>query len=198
MAHPESALAWRACCSGLGKLQLKSKIVRSASLSTLPSAYDAFLYAAVGESANGAPLTVLSVLARQNVDPWEEAADLSRMPRDTAARKLISMITASPGRSSTDQSSTDDRAALAGRLIALLPQCIAAVNGTPKAPQGEAVVQRSPQVVNWMVITIYIGVIVLTQWIAADIFEKPPAHVAAQPSPLPATGETSREHRRDN
>lgn len=166
---------------------MKSKIVRSASLSTLPSAYDAFLYAAVGESINGAPLTVLSVLARQNVDPWEEAADLSRMPRDTAARKLNSMITVSAG-----QPSSDDRAALAGRLIALLPHCIAAVNGTPKASEREAAVPRSPQVVNWMVITIYIGVIVLTQWMAAGNFEKPPPHVAAQASPLPTSGETSR------
>lgn len=166
---------------------MKSKVVRSASLSTLPSAYDAFLYAAVGESANGALLTVLSVLARQNVDPWEEAADLSRMPHDSAARKLISMITASPG-----QSSTDDQAAAADRLIALLPRRIAAVNGTPKVLQGKPAVQPSPPTVNWMVITLYIGVIVLTQWIATSIFEKQPAHVAAEPSPLPTTGETSR------
>jgi hypothetical protein len=66
----------------------------------LPSAYDDFLYAPVGESTNGALLTVLSVLARQNVDPWEEAADLNRLPRDTAARRLTAMFTASPGQSS--------------------------------------------------------------------------------------------------
>ena len=58
-------------------------MVRLASPSVLPSTYDNFLYAPVGESAHGALLTVLSVLARQNVDPWEEAAELSRLPPDS-------------------------------------------------------------------------------------------------------------------
>lgn len=165
---------------------MKSKRVRSASLAKLPSAYDEFLYAPVGESTNGALLTVLSVLARQNVDPWEEAADLSRMPRDTAAQKLISMIMASPG-----QSSTADQEAVADRLIALLPRRVATVDTTPHVAQSEPAVQPSPPAVNWVVITIYIGVIVLTQWMATSIFEKPPAHVASTPSTSPATGETS-------
>ena len=64
----------------------------------LPSTYNDFLYAPVGEDKNGVFLTVLSMLARQNVDPWEEAADLNRLPRDSAKQKLVSMITASSGR----------------------------------------------------------------------------------------------------
>lgn len=103
------------------------KTARSASLSALPSIYDDFLYAPVGESINGALLTVLSVLARQNVDPWEEAADLSRMPHDTATRRLLSMIAASPS-----QPSDADQAAVADRLIGLLPRRIAAADVAPK------------------------------------------------------------------
>jgi hypothetical protein len=160
---------------------LKSKTVRPASLSTLPSAYDDFLYAPVGESTNGASLTVLSVLARQNIDPWEEAADLSRMPHANAARRLISMITVSPGQSSSE-------AAVADRLIALLPG--RGAERAPDALQGEAAVRRSPSAVNWMVIAIYIAVVVVSQWIATSIFEKPAPGVAPVPSSLADGRET--------
>lgn len=46
--------------------------------SALDSRFDPFLYAAVREGTDGAPLTVLSVLARLDIDPWEEAARPSR------------------------------------------------------------------------------------------------------------------------
>jgi DNA-binding transcriptional LysR family regulator len=157
-------------------------MVRPASLSVLPSAYDDFLYAPVGESTNGALLTVLSVLARQNVDPWEEAADLSRLPRDTAARRLTAMITASPGQSS-------NQAVVADRLIALLPRRIASADSAPTALPSVPPVDRPPPTVNLMVIAIYIGVMVLSQWIAASIFEKAPAHVDPAPSPPSTLGE---------
>ncbi len=107
-------------------------MVRSAPPSTtLPSTYNDFLYAPVGEDKNGALLTVLSMLARNNVDPWQEAADLSRLPRDIAMRKLISMITVSLGQPSTlaDQTAAD-------RLIALLPSR-AATAGTTINSRGD-------------------------------------------------------------
>ena len=158
-------------------------MVRASPPSTLPSAYNDFLYALVGESTNGALLTVLSVLARQNLDPWREAADLSRTPHETAAQRLISMITASPG-----QSSADNQEAVADRLIALLPRRIAAVDGAPTVFRGEPDVHRPAPAINLIVITIYIGVMVLSQWIATSIFERPPPHVTSAPSSL--SGET--------
>ena len=154
-------------------------MVRPGSLSMLPSAYDEFLYAPVGESTNGALLTVLSVLARQNVDPWEEAADLSRLPSDTAARRLTAMITASPGQS-------PNQAAVAGRLIALLPRRIASADSAPSALPSVSPVDWPRSRVKLMVIAIYIGVMVLSQWIAARVFEKSPVDVASPPS-LPST-----------
>ena len=39
--------------------------------------FDDFLYAPVGADSNEMPLSVLSALARLNVDPWEEAAELT-------------------------------------------------------------------------------------------------------------------------
>jgi hypothetical protein len=160
-------------------------MARPSSLSTLPSAYDDFLYATVGESTNGALLTVLSVLARENLDPWKEAADLSRMPQETAARRLISMITASPGQSS-------NQAAVADRLIALLPRRIAGGEGAPNVLPDEPTVHWSPPAINLVVITIYIGVMIISQWVATSIFERPPAHVASAAESQPTVGETPR------
>jgi len=153
----------------------------------LPSTYDDFLYAPVGESTNGALLTVLSVLARQNVDPWEAAADLSRLPPDTAAQRLTSMIAASSGRSSTV-----DPAAVADRLIALLPSrpAPAGSNSAPNVSQGEATLNRPPSTVSVMVIAIYICVMMLSQWIASGRLHEAPAEIAAAPTPPTTLGET--------
>jgi hypothetical protein len=146
----------------------------SASLSKLPSAYNDFLYAPIGDDTNGALLTVLSVLARQNLDPWDEAADLSRLPPDAAAQRLISMITA-PG-----QPSSAGRTADADRLIALLPHRNAPAGRTAGVSQG-APVSRPRPTVNLTVIAIYIGVMVISQWIAASVFEKVQPAVATSP-----------------
>lgn len=162
---------------------MESKTARSASPSKLPSAYNDFLYANVGEDTSGELLTVLSMLARRDVDPWEEAADLSRLPRDTAARRLISMITTSP-----DQPSTADQTVVADRLIALLPAPIASAGGKPDALQVVPPMPGSPPSVSLMAIAIYIGVMVVSQWIAASMFEKPPVDVAS--SPRSTLGET--------
>lgn len=161
---------------------LKLNMPRSTSRSVLPSTYDDFLYAPVGESSNGALLTVLSVLARQDVDPWEAAADLNRLPHETAARHLTSMITAS-----SDRSSTAEQAAIADRLISLLPRRSAAADGqpTPNDSPGEASVHRPPPTVTMMVIAIYIGVMFLMQWLAANRFQEAPAQVAASPTHAP-------------
>ena len=47
-------------------------------LSRLESQYDAFLFASVCETGE-MTLSVLSVLARQDVDPWQEAARLTQL-----------------------------------------------------------------------------------------------------------------------
>jgi hypothetical protein len=52
----------------------------SASVSHLGSEFDNFLFASIGESRNGMLLSVLSALARLDLDPWQEAAELARLP----------------------------------------------------------------------------------------------------------------------
>jgi hypothetical protein len=60
------------------------------------SPYNAFLFAAVGEEQVGVPLTVLSALTRLGFDPWQEAARLSGLPRETAARVFAVTIAMLP------------------------------------------------------------------------------------------------------
>jgi hypothetical protein len=80
--------------------------------------FNDFLYAPIGADKNEMPLSVLSALTRLNVDPWEEAAELSELPRDTAARRLASLIGRLPG----GQGAQTDANAIAHGLIELLPR----------------------------------------------------------------------------
>jgi hypothetical protein len=83
--------------------------------------FDKFLYAPIREDRNGTPLSVLSALARLDVDPWQEAASLARMTRDAAAMRLTALIVALP-----DEPNRDIPAkTIAADLVALLPK----VNG---------------------------------------------------------------------
>ncbi|MGY3075082.1 hypothetical protein ACVWZZ_001453 [Bradyrhizobium sp. LM6.10] len=80
------------------------------------SQYDAFLFASVCET-DEMTLSVLSVLARENVDPWQEAACLARLSRDQAVNSLASKI----GKSNSGRWSPSEASILAERLIELLP-----------------------------------------------------------------------------
>jgi hypothetical protein len=85
-----------------------------------------------------------------------------------------SMITA-PG-----QPSIAGRAANADRLIALLPRRNASADRTANVSQGAPEYRPRPTV-NLTVIAIYIGVMVISQWIAASVFEKVQPAVATSP-----------------
>ena len=80
------------------------------------SQYDAFLFAPVCE-ANEMTLSVLSVLARQDVDPWQEADRLAQLSRDQAINSLASKI----WKSNSERWSPSEVSILAARLVELLP-----------------------------------------------------------------------------
>jgi hypothetical protein len=86
--------------------------------STLSASYDDFLFAPVCEEANGMRLSVLSALARMNVDPWEEATRLAAMPKAIAEKTLLSILDLVSGRSWK----SSEAAAIAARLVQLLPK----------------------------------------------------------------------------
>jgi hypothetical protein len=83
---------------------------------TLSTDFDDFLFSPVGEGATGMPLTVLSVLARLDLDPWAEAADLVRLPLESATQRLASLL-AQPQVGFTPH---DDAVITATRLVKLL------------------------------------------------------------------------------
>ena len=64
------------------------------------SEFNNFLFASIGEDRNGMLVSVLSGLARSDVDPWQEAAKLAQLPGETATRELAALIGALPDRAS--------------------------------------------------------------------------------------------------
>jgi hypothetical protein len=88
------------------------------STSALDASFNDFLFATVCEERNDMPLTVVSALARLDLDPWTEAAELARMPADGAARRLTALL----ARVVSVPAAQTDRATLAARLVMLLPK----------------------------------------------------------------------------
>lgn len=95
-------------------------MTRAASAYRPECEFDNFLYAVIGEDKHGMLLSVLSALARQNIDPWQEAAKLARLPVKIATCELASLIAALP----IGQSPCLEFETTADRLIALLPRRI--------------------------------------------------------------------------
>ena len=119
------------------------------------SEFNEFLYAPIGAERNEMPLSVLSALTRLNVDPWGEAAELSELPKDTATRRLTSLIARLPdGR----WAQTDCRA-IAVRLIELLPH--RSSSKVPSAGEGFGLPQMSRPGVQILLICAALGVAAL-------------------------------------
>ena len=84
----------------------------------LGPAFDPFLFAKIGDDCDGPLLSVVSALARLDVDPWQEAASLAHMPREEAKQRLTSLLASLP----KDATRGLAPEIIAARLIALLPR----------------------------------------------------------------------------
>ena len=102
------------------------------STSALSPAFNDFLFATVCEERSETPLSVISALARLDLDPWTEAADLARMPTEGAARRLCSLLARVLG----DSPATPDRAVTAATLVALLPRSARTESSSPPPAVG--------------------------------------------------------------
>ncbi|MEO6607847.1 MAG: hypothetical protein ABIN69_05210 [Aestuariivirga sp.] len=80
--------------------------------------FNDFLFASVGEEKNGMMLSVVSALARLDLDAWQESAELARLPRPLATERLEGLIAALPNEFLVHR----DPAEIASRLIARLPR----------------------------------------------------------------------------
>jgi hypothetical protein len=97
-------------CISAGKAAYVSEFAR------IDPEFDRFIYAPIGER-NEIPLSVLSFLTRQNIDPWQLASHLSQLPKGEAAKTLTSIVEESDDR----QWSRSEATEAAARLIELLP-----------------------------------------------------------------------------
>jgi hypothetical protein len=139
--------------------------------------FDRFLQARIGEDRNGTLLTVLSALARLDVDPWEEAEALARLPRVAAARKLDLLLASLPNRPIGDLDSGTD----AVRLIALLPERTPADAAQRAGPAGVATVPQSPLLRSLILYLIVMLLMFTCEWLVTNSKSPTAATGAAAP-----------------
>ena len=109
-------------------------------------------------------LSVLSALARLDLDPWREAAELARMPQQSARQRLTSLIEALPNQPPT----RPELETVSTRLIALLPRAASpSVASSDQLPGGCARLNSRALIyvmlVNLLIMTCMIG----AQWAAS-------------------------------
>lgn len=152
-----------------------------ASRSGLGSEFDNFLFAVIGEDRNGMPLSVVSVLARKDLDPWQEAATLAALPAEMAAQSLATLLAALP-QLTFQQTSPETTAA---RLIALLPRRTNP-NSRPTVQEPGAASSAPPRaLVNTILIAIYMILSLGIQYFAArqvPVLRTITPHVSATPT----------------
>ena len=90
--------------------------------------FDKFLTATVGRDRHGGLLSVLSALARLDVDPWQETETLAKMPADRATLHLAELLGALPEAPTIGA----PVATLAAELICLLPRRTGDLGGLPR------------------------------------------------------------------
>jgi hypothetical protein len=114
-----------------------------------------FLYASIGECIDEMPSSVLSALARQDLDPWEEAAHLAQLPRESAILRLTPMIS-----SVSTEPSAGPAPIRAAQLLDLLP--------TPESPhRGRFLRWHDEAHRHFVPVVTYliVGAIMLTSWL---------------------------------
>jgi len=163
----------------------------SGSISVVGSEFNVFLFARVGEDRNDTPLSVLSALARLNLDPWQEAAELAQLPRESAIQRLASSIAALAGGPPPHL----EHGIIAARLIALLPH-----HGNSKTP-ARGTVEDASDVKKFRagmcMYAIFIIFMMAAQWLAAslqaptrtDNTEASASSTVLQPLPSPNSGQ---------
>jgi hypothetical protein len=162
-------------------------MAHSASLLNSKSEFDSFLFAPIGEDRKGTVISVLTAFARMDFDPWKQAADFARLPKDVARTKLAALIATLPGMS-PDRS---EPGTVAARLIALLP---GAAQPTVIARDawlgaGQPINLRSPRFI--ISIAVFMALSLASQFFMASLQPAQPASGASAQSagatPLPAS-----------
>ena len=137
----------------------------------------------------------LSVLARPDIDPWEEAARLAQLPGEAAAAALAALLSALPKGSATPP----DSATVAARLITLLPHRSERGIAAQNVPAGARIVQipNRATIAQAVLCLIVLVLLLASQWVVmsprASIPERKPRAAPTTAVPVRAAGpDTSR------
>jgi hypothetical protein len=150
--------------------------------------FDEFLGASIGEDRNETGLSVLSALARLDVDPWQEATSLARMPREAAAVRLSALIEAlpvEPASAMPSKTSTAD-------LVALLPK-----GKTPNVRSSDSAFAATGLHEQQIVVAFgAFAIMILIVFVMSALFSPAPGNGA---NPMASLGDatTTKPHKRD-
>jgi hypothetical protein len=155
-----------------------------ASTSRLGTEFDNFLFAPLGEDRNGLPLSLVSLLGRMDLDPWNEANSLARLPVEAAVRRLASLLAALPVALLRDA----DPGTMAARLIALLPHGTDHKVPSPVAPIAASTRVHPRIVISAILFALYLLWVLSTQ--NAGTTTDPSTHSDTTHTPPPASAPT--------
>ena len=142
----------------------------SATVLSRGSEFDAFLFAPIGEEKNGMLLSVLSALARLDLDPWREAAELARMPKQAAKQRLTSLIEALPDAPST----RPEPETISTRLFALLPRgASSSIASSETFPVAGAALNFRALIYALAVNLLFMVAMMGAQWAASSLHPSP-------------------------
>lgn len=141
------------------------------------SELNAFLFAPAGKDEAGQELTVLSVLARLDLDPWAEAGRLANLPRAAAAQALAALLYQGDPK-------TPDAAGRATRLVDFLPpQGVTPIPVVQPPPviQNTSVEKMKSRPPVWLIcIVAAVAWYMLLSYMKADPALEPPTVVTSQ------------------
>ena len=149
-------------------------MARVAPSSALGNEFDGFLFASVHDDATER-LSVLSTLARLDLDPWQTAATLAALPQADAVQRLASLFSGLPD-------GLANREAIAMRLVAFLPTKARASAGAhnPPVSAGTGVNPRADSI--WLIYIVWMLVMLGAQSLAQGQPTTPEAHAASPPA----------------
>jgi len=156
-------------------------MTHSPSTTSLGLAYNPFLFASFGDAHAAGPISTVSALARLDIDPWQEAAELARLSKGVAIQRLALLLARLPGWSDAIPESQ----MAATRLIGLLPGHageVGAVSGQPNRLRAAA----SP---TFVAIGFGIALIFLVTGFLAAPNDRSPEQAAAKPASASSTAQ---------
>jgi hypothetical protein len=140
------------------------KMSHATSLLNAKSELDSFLFAPIGEDKKGTVVSVLTAFARLDFDPWQQASNFARLPKEAAKTQLAAMLAGLPGMSL----SGPEPGTVAARLVALLPGPTRLAAPSRAAWLGIAPQTASPSPKSMIPIAIFLALSIAFQLFAAS------------------------------